>query len=116
MSCSPCTIIMSASGGITSPDATINWLQVGTTPNTGGAYLPDSYAGLSSLVAAAYAFARSGSITVVSGSYRVPSFSIGRAIGQTVASEGCPADCCSYVTGSRSGTRWGAGRDKRIRH
>ena len=82
MSCSPCTIIMSASGGITSADATSNWLHVGTTPKTGGAYLPDSYAGLSSFVAAAYAFARSGSITVVSGSYRVPSLSIGRAMAR----------------------------------
>ena len=36
---------------------------VGTTANTGGAYFPDVYAGLSSLVAAAYALARSPSIT-----------------------------------------------------
>ena len=47
--------------------------QVGTTANTGGAYLPDVYAGLSSLVAAAYAFARSGSITVLTGEVVVPS-------------------------------------------
>src|SRR5581483_392379 len=73
MSCSPCTMNINASGGITSADATSSWLHVGTTPNTGGAYFPDSYAGLSSLVAAAYAFARSGSMTAVSGSYRVPS-------------------------------------------
>ena len=58
---------------------------VGTTPKTGGAYLPDSYAGLSSFVAAAYAFARSASISVVAGAYCVPSLSMG-SILQTVAS------------------------------
>src|SRR4051812_50080143 len=70
MSCSPCTMNISASGGMTSADATSICDQVGTTPNTGGAYLPDSYAGLSSFVAAAYAFARSASISVVAGAWR----------------------------------------------
>jgi hypothetical protein len=42
-----------ASGGMMSADATSICDHVGTTPNTGGADLPDSYAGLSSFVAAA---------------------------------------------------------------
>src|SRR5712692_9468190 len=41
MSCSPCTIIIAASGGTTSMTATSITSQVGTTANTGGAYLPD---------------------------------------------------------------------------
>src|SRR5689334_23473962 len=85
MSCSPWTMNIIASAGMTSAAAASSWLHVGTTPNTGGAYLPDSYAGLSSFVAAAYALARSGSITVVAGSYRVPILSMG-SIGKTVAS------------------------------
>jgi hypothetical protein len=40
MSCSPCTTIMSASGG-TMTTACCMASQVGTTPKTGGAYLPD---------------------------------------------------------------------------
>src|SRR3954453_20081834 len=81
MSCSPWTIIMSASDGTTSPTAKPIASHVGTTPNTGGAYLPEPYASLSSLVAAAYAFARSGSIVSVRSSYVVPSFSSGSAMG-----------------------------------
>src|SRR3954469_1438963 len=80
MSCSPCTIIISASPGTTSATARPMAPQVGTTPNTGGAYVPSAYFGFGSLVAAAYALARSGSITSVVSSYVVPSFSRGRAM------------------------------------
>src|SRR4051794_39200326 len=81
MSCSPCTIIISWSWGTTSNTARPTASHVGTTPNTGGAYLPDVYASLSSLVAAAYCLARSGSSWAVRSSYVVPSLSTGSAMG-----------------------------------
>jgi hypothetical protein len=80
MSCSPWTMNANASAGTMSATARPMASHVGTTPNTGGAYLPDSYAGLSSFVAAAYALARSASMVSVRSSYLVPSFSIGSAM------------------------------------
>src|SRR5438477_15154 len=47
------TTLIRASGGMVSAAAIITASQVGTTAKTGGAYLPEVYAGLSSLVAAA---------------------------------------------------------------
>ena len=41
MSCSPCTMNGMASGGMMSAAARSMPSHVGTTPNTGGAYLPD---------------------------------------------------------------------------
>src|SRR5688500_17351303 len=81
MSCSPCTIIISASPGTTSATARPIAPHVGTTPKTGGAYVPSAESGLGSLVAAACAFARSGSMNSTVAWYVVPSFSRGSAMG-----------------------------------
>ncbi len=81
MSCSPWTMNPNASGGMTSATAAPMAAQVGTTPNTGGAYFPDEYASLSSFVAAAYALARSPSIVPACGPVMVPILLTSRAMG-----------------------------------
>src|SRR6266542_3126848 len=80
MSCSPCTTIPSDSGGIMAPAPSMTASHVGTTAKIGGAYLPDSYAGLSSLVAAAYARQRSASTVAVCSDSVVPTLVISSAM------------------------------------
>ena len=84
MSCSPWSIFRKCSAGMSSATASANASNVVTTVNNGGAQRPATIAGLSSLVAAAYARARAGSTVETRSGYSAPIRSKGNDIRANV--------------------------------